>query len=166
MAKSDALSDLLRYNQKVVFCGTAAGAVSAKKRQYYAGPGNKFWRTLSEIKLTDRILKPHEFKKLLDFNIGLTDLVKKQSGPDSKIIFREKDRIEFEKRIKKKKPKYLCFNGKRAAQEYLKHKVKYDLQSESIEKTRIFVAPSTSGAANRFWDIKIWRELSRLIRQK
>jgi len=166
VAKSDALSDLLRFNQKVVFCGTAAGTVSAEKRQYYAGPGNKFWQTLYDIKLTDEILLPSEFRKLLSYNIGLTDLVKKQSGPDSKIIFREKDRMDFEHRIKKYKPKYLCFNGKRAAQEYLKHKVKYSLQSESIEKTRIFVAPSTSGAANRFWDIEIWRKLSGLIGQK
>ena len=40
------LPDVLGPNLKVVFCGTAAGAVSAKRRAYYAGPGNKFWQTI------------------------------------------------------------------------------------------------------------------------
>jgi len=162
MSKTDKLSDMLRDNLKVVFCGTAAGNVSAKKRQYYAGPGNRFWKTLNDIRLTNKILLPSEFRKLLEYNIGLTDLVKGQSGMDNSIVFKEKSRKELTRRIKKYKPKYLCFNGKRAAQEYFSRKVEYGLQDESIGNTKIFVAPSTSGAANRFWDINIWRKLAKL----
>ncbi len=163
MAKKEKLPELLRNNLKVVFCGTAAGTVSAQKRQYYAGPGNKFWKTLFDIKLTDRILLPSEFYKLPDYGIGLTDLVKDQSGMDNRIVFREKNRNALFDRIKKHQPKILCFNGKRAAQEYFGKKVDYGLQDESIGKTRLFVAPSTSRAANRYWDIKVWRRLARLI---
>ena len=43
------LPDILQPNLKVVFCGTAAGDASAKKRAYYAGPGNRFWKTLHEV---------------------------------------------------------------------------------------------------------------------
>jgi len=164
MKKPDILDDMLRKNQKVVFCGTAAGTVSAQKRQYYAGPGNKFWQTLSVIELTKDLLLPSEFKKLLKYKIGLTDLVKKQSGMDHQIDFKKKSREELTNRIKKYQPIILCFNGKRAAQEYLGHKVDYGIQSETIEKTKLFVAPSTSGAANRFWDIKDWRKLAKLCK--
>ncbi len=163
MGKKDKLPELLRKNQKVVFCGSAAGTVSAQKRQYYAGPGNKFWKTLFEIGLTDRLLLPSEFEKLSKYKIGLTDLIKKQSGMDHEIDFKKKSREELTERIEKFKPKILCFNGKRAAQEYLGHKVDYGLQKECIGKTRLFVAPSTSGAANRFWDIKVWHKLAGLI---
>lgn len=36
------LPDRLGPGLRVVFCGTAAGAVSARKGHYYAGPGNLF----------------------------------------------------------------------------------------------------------------------------
>ncbi len=160
---TDKLSDLLRRNQKVVFCGTAAGTVSAQKKQYYAGPGNKFWKTLFEIGLTDKLLLPSEFEKLHKYKIGLTDLVKKQSGMDHEIDFKKKSREELTERIEKFNPKILCFNGKRAAQEYLGHKADYGLQKDVIGKTKLFVAPSTSGAANRFWDIKIYEQLVQLL---
>ncbi len=165
MKKSDKLSDLLRKNQKVVFCGTAAGTVSAQKRQYYAGPGNKFWRTLFEIGLTDRLFLPSEFENLLKYNIGLTDLEKKQSGSDKDIKFKKKSSEELTKRIENYKPNILCFNGKTSAKKYLgKKSIDFGLQKESIGKTKLFVAPSTSGAANRFWDIKLWRKLARLCK--
>ena len=156
------LPDVLDYNLKVVFCGTAAGHVSARKGQYYAGPGNRFWTTLHEIGLVDRILSPGEFKILLKYGVGLTDLVKGQSGMDSNIEFRNTGAGELTQKIKKYKPKILCFNGKRAAREFFGQKVKYGLQDDSIDHTKIFVAPSTSRAANRFWDIKIWHKLARL----
>jgi G:T/U-mismatch repair DNA glycosylase len=42
------LDDLLRIGLRLVICGTAAGERSAKLGAYYAGPGNKFWRTLHD----------------------------------------------------------------------------------------------------------------------
>jgi TDG/mug DNA glycosylase family protein len=58
----------------------------------------------------------------------------------------------------------LCFNGKRAAQEFFKGKaVDYGPQTERIGWTSVFVAPSTSAAANAFWDMRCWRELAALV---
>jgi len=37
------LKDLLAPGLKIVFCGTAAGEVSAARGEYYAGRRNKFW---------------------------------------------------------------------------------------------------------------------------
>ena len=62
------------------------------------------------------------------------------------------------------KPKVVCFNGKNAAKAYLNQKtVKYGHQSKNINTTKIFVAPSTSGAANGFWNKKIWEEILNFI---
>ena len=55
---------------RIVFCGTAAGAASARGGAYYAGPGNKSWATLHEIGLTPRRLAPFEFASMLDHGIG------------------------------------------------------------------------------------------------
>ena len=37
----------------------------------------------------------------------------------------------------------------------------FGVQVERIGATQLFVAPSTSGAANAFWDVEIWHELAR-----
>ena len=86
MAPAHVLPDLLRPGLRVVICGSAAGAVSAARGAYYAGPGNKFWRILAEVGLTPRRLEPGEFREVLNFGIGLTDLVKTHSGSDAVLL--------------------------------------------------------------------------------
>ena len=113
------LNDLLTPNLSLVFCGTAAGTTSAKRGQYYAGKGNKFWRTLFETGLTLRQLDPSEYQLLLTFGIGLTDIVKGQSGMDNAIDFRRASRESFWEKILRCRPGILCFNGKKAAQAFL-----------------------------------------------
>jgi TDG/mug DNA glycosylase family protein len=134
------LSDLLTPQLKVVFCGTAVGNKSAQLKQYYAKPGNKFWKALFEVGLTPVLLTPPEYEKLLDYKIGLTDLVKHKSGMDTGLN--------------------AAFNGKRAAEAFLGRKVEYGLQPEKIGDTYLFVVPSTSGAASGWWNIEVWRELA------
>ncbi len=154
------LEDVLKENLRVVFCGTAAGDKSARAGAYYAGPQNGFWEVLFRIRLTRRKLSPHEYKNLLKYRIGLTDLIKNRSGTDDKLYFSESDRKHFHAKIARFRPKALAFNGKRAAQEYFRRKISYGRQSDSIEETAVFVLPSTSAAARKFWDEKYWRKLA------
>lgn len=159
------LNDVLAPNLRIVFCGTAAGAVSAARGEYYAGRGNKFWPVLHETGLTPRRLLPSEFRSLLDFGLGLTDVVKGQAGADSSIDFKQASPLGVRARIEQYCPSVLAFNGKKAAQVFLGvPRVEFGLQRDSIGGTRLFVAPSTSGAANSTWDIGLWRELAGLVR--
>jgi TDG/mug DNA glycosylase family protein len=155
------LDDLLKHGLNLVVCGTAAGAKSAKLKQYYAGPGNKFWRTLFELGLTPRQLAPSEAALLLGFGIGLTDLVKDQSGADSTLDFRQAGPTALREKVLAFQPEVLCFNGKKAAQVFYGTKaIAYGEQQERIGKTILCVAPSTSGAANGFWDLSYWQEVA------
>lgn len=156
------LPDLLKPNLKIVFCGTAAGNRSAKLQEYYAGKGNKFWRTLFAIGLTNEQLLPSQYEKLLKYSIGLTDLVKNKSGMDSTLLSSDFGSELLLSKINEFKPKILCFNGKRAAEEFLLRSVDYGLQTEVVENTKLFVAPSTSNSANGFWDISYWGKLKEL----
>jgi double-stranded uracil-DNA glycosylase len=159
------LPDILTLGLDLVVCGTAAGTRSAQVGHYYAAPGNIFWRTLFEVGLTPRQLVPSEAHLLLDYGIGLTDVAKGQSGADSEIDFNRIDRELFEGKIRRLRPRLLCFNGKRAAQEYFRSRsVSYGLQQKGIGTTALCVAPSTSAAANRSWDLTQWRHLAELVR--
>ena len=159
------LPDLLQENLRLIICGSAVGQRSALIGHYYAGIGNKLWRTLQETGLTPSMLQPSEAPLLLRHGIGLTDLVKSQSGGDHSIRFDRSATAQLRAKILKYTPGYLCFNGKRAAQEfYAKKDVNYGLQPDPIGPTTLFVAPSTSAAANGSWDLSVWQELARQVR--
>jgi TDG/mug DNA glycosylase family protein len=111
------LDNVLARNLAVVLCGTAAGHRSAQRRACYAGRGNRFWRTLAAVGLTPQELAPAEGARLLDYGIGLTDLVKEQAGSDRDLRIDRPSVLLLRSRIVMYQPHYLCFNGKRAALE-------------------------------------------------
>jgi TDG/mug DNA glycosylase family protein len=67
------LPALLGPGLKVVFVGTRPGAESLRTGAYYANPTNSFYRSLHESGFTPRVLKPSEYRTLLEFGIGLDD---------------------------------------------------------------------------------------------
>ena len=156
------LPDLLAPDLDIVFCGTAVGAASARRRAYYAGPGNAFWPTLHLVGLTPHQLRPEEYATLLDFGIGLTDLAKEVSGNDD-ILSRDHFNVDrLGAIIAQYRPRIVAFTGKRAAQEFLGHHVEYGQLAETLGKTMLFVLTSPSGAACRYWSAAPWHELARL----
>jgi TDG/mug DNA glycosylase family protein len=159
------LPDCLAPGLNLVFCGTAASTRSAQRQAYYAGPGNMFWRTLHEIGLTPTQLVPEAFRSLLGFGIGLTDLVKGKSGMDHVLTKADFDRDALDDRLRRYQPRILCFTGKKAAQVYFQTAaLAYGLQADRrLEVTQFFIAPSTSGAANRYWDRSVWQALADLV---
>ena len=123
--------EVLIPNLKIVFCGTA--------------PGQKFWEILHRVGLTPVRLKTGEDRSLNHYEMGL---------------------IEFEGetltgQVRKFKPLILCFNGKKTAKSYLKSRnINYGFQQQKIGFTKVFVAPSTTAGAGRYWDEKWWFTLA------
>lgn len=165
----DVLPDVLTAGLRVVFCGTQAGAVSARRGAYYAGPGNKFWKTLFETGLVPQPLGPADFPDLPRYGIGFTDVAKGTSGPDAALKQRHFDIIGFLAKIHEHAPAIVAFNGKRAARAGLGKEreptLVYGLQPFSIAGSRVFILPSTSGAASGYWSIEPWRELAALVKE-
>jgi len=158
------LPDILAPGLDVVFCGSAAGGASAVAGAYYAGPGNRFWAMLHECGLTPRQLAAHEFHTVVQYGIGLTDLSKFQSGADSALDAAGDDTVALAAKIRRAAPRALAFNGKRAGGVFLARKITvYGRQPEALGGTAIFVLPSTSGAARRWWDAAPWRALAEYL---
>ena len=163
MAPAHVLPDLLRPGLRVVICGSAAGAVSAARGAYYAGPGNKFWRILAEVGLTPRRLDPGEFREVLNFGIGLTDLVKTHSGSDAILPRAADDVAGLAARIRSIRPRLVAFNGKRAAAAFYGRSgrdVGYGPGPLMADFPPTWVLPSTSGAACGSWSDAPWRQFA------
>jgi double-stranded uracil-DNA glycosylase len=158
--------DLLAPDLKLVFCGTAPSKASAAARAYYAKPGNRFWPTLHSVGLTPRRFKPVEYPELLELGIGLTDLCKIHSGTDEQLPPGAFDIPVLRRKIETYRPQWVAFTSKNAAQSLLSRKAEYGLQAEMIGRTRLFVLPSPSGLATKFWDEYWWKELARMVSKK
>lgn len=161
------LPDVLASGLRVVFCGTAVARASAERGAYYAGKNNRFWIILAESKLTPRRLEPEEFGLLPSFGIGLTDLAKHEAGCDAALSAEAFDRQALVARIRHFRPAILAFNGKKAAAFFLDRKtgqVPYGFVPGPANFPRLFVLPSTSGAAKRHWSPAPWFDLSKAVR--
>lgn len=155
------LPDMLRSGLRLVFCGTAPSNRSAALGAYYAGPGNKFWRTIHAIGLTPRLLQPSEWRLLDGLDIGFTDMAKAHFGMDRDLPAGAFDTPRLHAAIERHQPEILAFNGKAAAKAYFQTAtIGYGRQAARIGGTGIWVLPSTSGAASGAWTIEPWQRLA------
>jgi TDG/mug DNA glycosylase family protein len=156
------LKDVLKPNLDIVFCGSAVSEASAIRQAYYAGPGNQFYPVLYKAKLIPNPIEPKNYEQLLNHNLGLTDMVKHTSGNDKVLVDDDFDIRGFKQKILKFQPKIVCFNGKKAAAEFMgtqTKKIRYGLMAGTIGESSLYCAPSTSGSARKYWDEKFWLDL-------
>lgn len=159
----DVLPDVLVPGLTIVFCGNAAGKVSARRGAYYAGPGNYFWPVLHEVGLTPVQLAPEEFHRMPEFGLGLTDACKSRFGSDAEVGSAGHDPSRLEQSILRAAPQHLAFVGKRAAQISLRRQVDYGRQPEPFAGATAWVLPSPSGLARRFWTVEPWEKLAAAV---
>jgi double-stranded uracil-DNA glycosylase len=153
--------DLLRDGLRLVFCGTALGRASMEARAYYAHPGNRFWRTLFETGIIPEPLKHADYPRLLDFGIGLTDLNKTEWGADSELTPGGFDVPAFHEKMRRYRPGMIAFTSKKAGSLALGvRRVAYGLQPGLLEGAGVFVLPSPSGLACKYFDKDVWRALA------
>ena len=163
----DILHDLLDESLQIVLCGTAAGTASAAAGAYYAHKQNKFWKILHQTGLTSELLQPHQYRDLLEYRIGLTDLVKTHVGMDHQIPLAELaeiSRVRLQASILAYRPRFLAFTSKTAGQRFLGARKDYGEQIETIADTRIWILPSTSGSANGSWRPEVWHRFADRVR--
>jgi double-stranded uracil-DNA glycosylase len=158
--------DVLAPGLRLVFCGTAPSRASAAARAYYAKPGNRFWPALHSAGFTPRRFHPPEYAGLLELGLGLTDLCKGHSGNDDELPRGALDAEALRGKISKYRPGVVAFTSKNAAKAFLGRDVDYGWQPERVGATRLFVLPSPSGQATRFWDEGPWRDLAAAVRPR
>jgi TDG/mug DNA glycosylase family protein len=74
-ARGRTIPDVLGPDLDVVFVGINPGLWSGAVGHHFARPGNRFWKALYGSGFTDRLLSPFEDTSLLDWNLGVTNLV-------------------------------------------------------------------------------------------
>ncbi|WP_022928030.1 glycerate kinase [Patulibacter americanus] len=154
------LDDVLPAGARVLFCGTAAGAVSGRLGAPYAGPGNRFWPTLHGAGLLPAPLEPLAFREAARYGIALTDLNKADSGSDAEIGTAGFDAAAVARKVAACGARVVAFTSKTAGATALGRPVDSGPQPERFGGAEAWVLPSPSGRARRFWDVAPWRALA------
>lgn len=166
-AREAVLPDRLKPGLRLVFCGTAAGRLSALQQAYYAHPQNRFWKTLHQVGLTPRLFAPQDYPLLWGLGIGLTDIAKFTFGMDHQLppdALGSAAADALRRRIAKAAPKHLAFTSLNAGRRVMGPGAVAGLQTERIGATQVWILPSPSPLAANHWDIGPWQALADAVR--
>jgi double-stranded uracil-DNA glycosylase len=74
-AAGSTIPDVIGPGLSVLFCGINPGLRSGAVGHHFAHPGNRFWKALAASGFTETVLSAYDDRCLLDFGIGITNLV-------------------------------------------------------------------------------------------
>jgi len=141
---------------KVLILGTMPSATSLQQSEYYAFPGNVFWKIISAIKGIECPSVYDEKKNLiLEMNLALWDVCHTCIRPGSADSAIQKEEPNELKKILEAYPSIhtILFNGKTAEKLFHKH-------FKKIDGFEMIVMPSTSPAYTLSFEkkLKVWQE--------
>jgi TDG/mug DNA glycosylase family protein len=152
---------------KLVVVGCNPGDRSARVGHYYAGRGNAFWPLLYESGVLPEQLSCRDDKRVMEFGVGLTDLVKRSTRTTEEIERHEyaEGRILLSQKLAEFVPRVVAFNGKNVYEKFAQRTCKLGLQKEKLYGAHVFVLPLTGGAnaAGTSVNMRYFRQLATLL---
>ena len=162
------LPDYLRRGMKLIVVGCNPGDRSARVGHYYAGRTNAFWPLLYESGVLPEHLNCKDDKRVIEFGVGLTDLVKRSTRTVEEIEREEyaEGRIVLAKKLEEFTPRIIAFNGKNVFERFAQRTCKLGLQKEKLYGAQVFVLPSADGLNGAAKNVKMryFRQLAALLR--
>src|SRR5271154_4043715 len=161
------LPDFLRHGMKLVIVGCNPGDRSARVGHYYAGRGNEFWPLLYESGVIQELLEHRDDKRMIEFGIGLTDLVKRPTRGYEELGREEfaEGRIVLSQKFEQYAPQVIAFNGVSTFANFAQRPCKPGLQKARLYGAQVFVLPSTSAknATGRSLKLRYFRQLAKVL---
>jgi double-stranded uracil-DNA glycosylase len=141
------LPDHLRKGMKLVIVGCHPTDSSVRVGHYYAGRENPFWPILFTSGVVPEPFDYHDDKRVIEFGIGLTDLVKRPSKTVDGLTREDfaEGRIVLSQKLEEFAPRVVAFNGKFTYEQFAQRKCKFGLQKERLYGARVYVLPATPG---------------------
>jgi len=163
------LPDYLRKGMKMILVGANPGDRSARVGHYYAGRSNQFWPMMYESGVIPEALSYEDDRRILEFGIGMTDLVKRPTRGIEEIERQEfaEGRVLLAQKLEELRPRVIAFNGKMVYEKFAGRPCKLGLQKEKLYGAHVFVLPSTSGqnaGTERGVKMRYFRKLAALLK--
>jgi mismatch-specific thymine-DNA glycosylase len=169
MTPEQDVPDYLRSDLDLVIVGINPGNRSGATGHHYAWPGNHFWPVLYESGIIPERITYADDRRVLEWNIGLTNLVDRTTRGVEDLTAQEmrKGAERLRAKLLRFRPRVVCFNGKSIYEAFSgRRNVTFGLQPETLEEILMFVVPSSSArtaAYQRPAKVAYFRELKRLL---
>lgn len=154
---------------KLVIVGCHPTESSVRVGHYYAGRDNEFWPLLFEGGVVPEPFDYRDDKRVIEFGIGLTDLVKRPSKTAEEISREDfaEGRIVLSQKLEEFTPRVVAFNGRLAYEQFAQRRCKYGLQKELLYGARVFVLPATPCAQvkDKKERLQHFRKLAQLLKR-
>ena len=149
----------------MILVGPNPGDRSARVGHYYAGRTNLFWPILYESGVIPEPLSYEDDRRMLEFGIGMTDLVKRPTRTIEEIERQEfaEGRVLLAHKLEEHKPRVIAFNGKIVYEKFAGRPCKLGLQKDTLYGAQVFVLPSTS-EANGGVTMRYFKKLAELLK--
>ena len=147
-ARGRTIPDVLGPNLDVVFVGINPGLWSGAVGHHFARPGNRFWKALHGSGFTERLVSPLEDATMLEWNLGLTNLVGRTTATAAELTADEIRRgaKRLEERLAPLRPRFVAVLGIGAYRTgFRRRDAALGAQDEDLGGARLWVLPNPSG---------------------
>src|SRR5438045_8393653 len=105
--------DVIASGLRVLFCGISPGLYSGATGHHFARPGNRFWPARHRSGFTPRQLSPWEEGELLEYGLGITNLVMRTTAKASELSDTElrAGGSELTARVHRYRPRWVAVLG-------------------------------------------------------
>ena len=139
------LPDHLRKGMKLVIIGCNPTESSVRTGHYYSGRENPFWPILYDTGVIPEPLEYRDDKRIIEFAIGLTDLVKRPTRTIEELTREDyaEGRIVLSQKLGDYVPRVIAFNGKSVYEQFAQRRANLGLQKELLYGASVYVLPAT-----------------------
>jgi TDG/mug DNA glycosylase family protein len=106
-------------------------------------------------------------RRVIEFGIGLTDIVKRPTRAEEEIGREEfaEGRFVLAQKLEQFTPRVVAFNGKNVYEKFSQRQCSLGLQKDLIYGARVFVLPSTSGqnTSGRGVKMRYFKKLAKFL---
>jgi double-stranded uracil-DNA glycosylase len=165
-ARDRVVPDVVAGGLRVLFCGINPSLMTAVTGHHFAHPGNRFWPVLHRSGFTPRQLKPSEQGQLLEYGLGITNVVARATARADQLgteEFRDGGRV-LSAKVEELAPRWLAVVGITAYRTaFGDRRARIGPQERTIGGARVWALPNPSGL-NAHWTVSTMAdEYARLL---
>ncbi|HEV2360862.1 MAG TPA: G/U mismatch-specific DNA glycosylase [Acidimicrobiales bacterium] len=164
-AVSKSVPDVIGPDLDVLFCGINPSLWSGAVGHHFARPGNRFWKALDQAGFTPTLLDPSEENRLLEFSVGVTNIVNKatRAATDLQPEQLRAGTLRLEANARQWHPRVVALLGIGAYRTaFRRPRAELGLQPEHLGPSRLWVLANPSGLQARYQLADIVEQLTEL----
>jgi TDG/mug DNA glycosylase family protein len=147
-AASKTVPDVIGPGLEILFVGINPGLYSGATRHHFARPGNRFWPALHAGGFTPRVVSPFDEEDLLEWRIGITNMVGRSTNAADELSAAElkRGRRRLEAKVARYRPAWVAVLGITAYRTaFDRPRAALGPQPERLSGARLWVLPNPSG---------------------